>query len=40
MPDGKNPYLRENFQRNAINRGLKNAHDEDVIIISDGECLV
>ena len=35
MPDGRNPYLRENFQRNAINRGLKNAQDDDIIIISD-----
>ena len=23
MPDGKNPWLRENFQRNCIERGLK-----------------
>ena len=22
MPDGDNPYLRENFQRNCISRGL------------------
>ena len=22
MPDGENPYLRENFQRNCISRGL------------------
>ena len=35
LPDGKNPYLRENFQRNAISRGLKNANDNDLIIISD-----
>tara|TARA_B100000900_G_scaffold280111_1_gene239643 strand:- start:282 stop:1097 length:816 start_codon:yes stop_codon:yes gene_type:complete len=35
MPDGNNPYLRENFQRNAISRGLVDAADEDVIIISD-----
>ena len=35
MPDGDNPYLRENFQRNAISRGLINANDDDIIIISD-----
>ena len=35
MPDGDNPYLRENFQRNAIQRGLVNAEEEDIIIISD-----
>ena len=35
MPDGKNPYLRENFQRNAITRGIKDAVDDDIIIISD-----
>ena len=35
MPDGDNPYLRENFQRNAIKRGIKKASDDDLIIISD-----
>ena len=35
MPDGKNPYLRENFQRNCITRGLKNSDKNDLIIISD-----
>ena len=35
MPDGDNPYSRENFQRNAISRGLIKADDEDLIIISD-----
>jgi beta-1,4-mannosyl-glycoprotein beta-1,4-N-acetylglucosaminyltransferase len=35
MPDGENPYLRENFQRNAINRGIERASDDDLIIISD-----
>jgi len=35
MPDGDNPYLRENYQRNAISRGLLDANDEDLIIISD-----
>ena len=35
MPDGDNPYLRENFQRNCIARGLLTAADEDLIIVSD-----
>ncbi len=35
MPDGDNPYLRENFQRNCISRGLEKAKDEDLILISD-----
>ena len=35
MPGGDNPYLRENFQRNCISRGLINATDKDLIIISD-----
>ena len=35
LPDGGNPYIRENFQRNAINRGIKKADEEDLIIISD-----
>ena len=35
LPDGDNPYIRENFQRNAINRGIKKANSDDLIIISD-----
>jgi len=35
LPDGDNPYLRENFQRNCICRGLINSKDDDWIIISD-----
>ena len=35
MPDGDNPWVRENFQRNCINRGLNLASDDDAIIISD-----
>ena len=35
MPDGDNPYIRENFQRNCISRGLQNAKKDDLIIISD-----
>ena len=35
LPEGDDPYKRENHQRNAISRGLKNASDDDIIIISD-----
>ena len=35
MPGGDDPYLRENFQRNCILRGLKSSSDNDLIIISD-----
>ena len=35
MPDGNNPYLRENFQRNCISRGLSKSLDDDLILISD-----
>ncbi len=35
MPDGDNPYKRENFQRNCITRGISGAKNDDTIIISD-----
>ncbi len=35
LPDGDNPYLRENYQRNCIIKGLSNASENDLIIISD-----
>ena len=35
LPDGEDPYLRENHQRNAIVNGLQKANDNDLIIISD-----
>ena len=35
MPDGDNPYLRENFQRNCISRGIEKSSQEDLILISD-----
>ena len=35
LPDGENPYLRENHQRNSILRGLNKAQIKDFIIISD-----
>ena len=37
MPGGNNPYVRENFQRNCILRGLINTKDEDYIMISDAD---
>ena len=37
MPDGDNPWIRENFQRNCITRGLKNSSEDDLIIISDAD---
>jgi len=35
LPNGKNPWLRENYQRNCISRGLKKAKEKDLIMISD-----
>ena len=35
LPDGEDPYLRENHQRNAIRKGLERAKDNDLVIISD-----
>ena len=35
LPDGEDPYLRENYQRNSILKGLQNSKDDDLIIISD-----
>ena len=35
LPGGDDPYLRENHQRNSIYQGLKDAKDEDLILISD-----
>ncbi len=35
LPDGKDPYLRENHQRNCISRGLLNSKPNDLIMISD-----
>ena len=35
LPDGDDPYLRENYQRNCINRGLGKANQDDWVIISD-----
>ena len=37
MPDGENPWVRENFQRNCITRGLNSSEQEDLIIISDAD---
>ena len=35
LPDGIDPYLRENYQRNSIIKGLNHAKSDDTIIISD-----
>ena len=32
LPDGDDPYLRENYQRNSISRGINNAKDDDIIL--------
>jgi beta-1,4-mannosyl-glycoprotein beta-1,4-N-acetylglucosaminyltransferase len=37
MPGGSNPWVRENFQRNCIERGLFKANNDDLIIISDAD---
>lgn len=37
MPSGNNPWIRENFQRNCIMRGLVNSKDNDIIMISDAD---
>lgn len=37
MPNGDDPWVRERFQRNAILRGLGDAKDDDIVIISDGD---
>ena len=34
-PKSKNPWIRENFQRNSIMRGLIKANKNDLIMISD-----
>lgn len=35
MPNDADPWVNETYQRNAILRGLENAHPNDIIIISD-----
>ncbi len=37
MPEGDNPWSRENFQRNCISLGLEEANPDDLIIISDAD---
>jgi beta-1,4-mannosyl-glycoprotein beta-1,4-N-acetylglucosaminyltransferase len=34
-PMDTNPWVRENFQRNCISRGLVDVNDDDIIMISD-----
>ena len=35
MPDGDDPYKRENYQRNYLKNGFEKASDNDIILISD-----
>lgn len=35
MPNDDNPWIREYFQRNAIARGIVDANDNDIIVVSD-----
>tara|TARA_Y100001970_G_scaffold130346_1_gene160721 strand:+ start:1777 stop:2592 length:816 start_codon:yes stop_codon:yes gene_type:complete len=35
LPDGNDPYLRENHQRNSISKALVNSKPNDIIMISD-----
>lgn len=35
MPDSKNPWIAEAFQRNGITRGLKHCKNTDIIMLSD-----
>ena len=37
MPEGVDPWPRENFQRNCIMRGLENCQPDDLILISDAD---
>jgi len=34
-PTDTNPWIRENFQRNCITRGLEDFSDDDIVMISD-----
>jgi hypothetical protein len=40
MPDSERAWDREHFQRNALRRGLKEAQQKDIIIISDADEIV
>jgi len=35
VPGTQNPWVRENFQRDALIRGLNDVNDNDVVIVSD-----
>jgi beta-1,4-mannosyl-glycoprotein beta-1,4-N-acetylglucosaminyltransferase len=37
MPQTNDPWIRENFQRNCIARGLKSCHNNDIIIVADAD---
>jgi hypothetical protein len=40
LPDTERAWDREHFQRNALRRGIKDAHPKDIIIISDADEIV
>jgi beta-1,4-mannosyl-glycoprotein beta-1,4-N-acetylglucosaminyltransferase len=42
MPDGDDPWVREYFHRNCIDRGIEQLHltDDDVLIISDSDEII
>jgi hypothetical protein len=40
MPTHPNAWVPENFQRNALSRGLKNANPEDIMVVSDMDELI
>lgn len=35
MPETNDPWVRETWQRNAMTRGLSDAHENDLVIMSD-----
>lgn len=37
MPQSKNPWLREHFQRDCVVRGLTNAAPDDIVMLSDAD---
>jgi hypothetical protein len=37
LPDGDDAWVRENFQRNCIARGLANLRDDDLVLVSDAD---
>ena len=40
LPDGEDPYLRENHQRNSISKGIKDANEDDIIFNESPKAVV